>query len=160
LLCPYPEFDVEFCPALDGLFSKIKGFNMAESGNTMRVMLLALPIILAASVVVAGLEDQLAVYSGDNAEGYLEPLAEAIGTNLNNGLFQSSFISLTGFNAGFELRGMAVWFSDDDETFRAKTEGGFNPPSSADAPTVVGPGESVTVTGEGGTTYMFPGVSA
>ncbi len=130
---------------------------MTLSGYTTRVMLVALPIILAASVAGAGLEDQLAVYSGDNAEGYLGPLVEAIGANLNNGLFQSSLIPLTGFNAGFELWGMAVWFSDDDETFKARTEGGFNPRSSAEASTVVGPGEAVTVTGEGGTTFMFPG---
>jgi hypothetical protein len=52
---------------------------------------------------------------------------------------------------------MAVWFSDDDETFEARTEGDFDPPKSADAPTVVGPGEAVTVTGNGGTAFMFPG---
>ncbi len=130
---------------------------MAPSGHAVRVMFLALLVILMASVAGAGLEDQVAVYSEDNAEGYLGPLVEAIGTNLNNGLFQSSLIPLEGFNASFELRAMAVWFSDDDRTFKARTEGGFNPPSSADASTVVGPGAAVTVTGEGGTTFMFPG---
>jgi hypothetical protein len=130
---------------------------MASLRFTVRAIALALPVFLIASVAGAGLEDQLGVYSGDNAEGYLEPLAEAIGANLNNGLFQSSFIPISGFNASFELKGMAVWFSEDDETFDARTEGAFDPPSSTEAPTVVGPGEAVTVNGEGGTTFMFPG---
>ena len=130
---------------------------MVKSWYIKEVMLPALVVILSASVGMAGLEDQLAVYSGENAEGYLEPLVGAIGANLNNGLFESSSIPLTGFSASFELRGMAIWFSDDDETFTARTEGGFNPPSSAEASTVVGPGEAVTVTGQGGTTFMFPG---
>ena len=130
---------------------------MVKSWYIRRVVLPALAVILSAPLGFAGLEDQLAGYSGVNAEGYLEPLADAIGTDLNRGLFQSSYIPLSGFNAAFELKGMVAWFSDDDETFRAKTEDGFYPPSSVDAPTVVGPGEAVTVTGQGGTTYMFPG---
>jgi len=130
---------------------------MLRSGFIKGFVLSTLALTLAASGVTAGLEDQLAVYTGSNAEGYLEPLADAIGTNLNNGLFQSSFIPLTGFNAAFELKGMVVWFSDDDETFTAKTEGDFSPTSSAEAPTVVGPGEAVMVNGDGGTTYIFPG---
>jgi hypothetical protein len=134
---------------------------MRRSAKTRNILLgtvaLALPVILAASVVWAGLEDQLGIYSGDNAEGYLDPLVDAIGTNLNNGLFGSSFIPLSGFTASFELRGMAVWFTDGDKTFSAKTQDGFTPASSAEAPTVVGPGEAVSVSGEGGTTFMFPG---
>jgi hypothetical protein len=130
---------------------------MAFSRWLLRVVIPALVAIFGATAAGAGLGDQLAVYTGDNAEGYLEPLVDAIGADINNGLFQSSFIPLTGFNAAFEIRGMAVWFSDDDATFKARTEGGFLPQSSAEASTVVGPGEAVTVTGDGGTTFMFPG---
>jgi hypothetical protein len=130
---------------------------MPVSGNAIRVVLLAFPVLLLAGAAGAGLEDQLSIYSAENAEGYLEPLAEAVGADLNNGLFRSSFIPIQGFNLNVELLGMAVWFSDDDGTFTARTENGFAPSSSAEASTVVGPGEGVAIGGDGGTTFMFPG---
>jgi hypothetical protein len=134
-----------------------RGFQMA--GRTYRFgwTIAFVSILLQVSIAGAGIEDQVGVYSGNNAEGYLKPLAEAIGADLNNGLFRSSFIPISGFNVGFELHAMVMWFSDDDRTFRATTEGEFSPPASAEVPTVVGPGEGVSVTGEAGTTYMFPG---
>lgn len=120
-------------------------------------VLLALWFMVLVPTAGADLEDQLGAYSGENAEGYLEPMAGAIGASLNSGLFQTPFIPVEGVRVDFELLAMGIWFSDGDRTFRARTEGGFEPQTSADAPTVVGPGEAVTVPGDGGTTYIFPG---
>ena len=117
--------------------------------------LLALALASAAS---ASIEDQLSVYSRANATGYLEPLVEVAGTDLNLGLFGSADIPPDGWYFKLEFRGMGTWFKDEDRTFRATTEEGFSPETTVDAPTVVGPGEAVEVDdGEGGTKFYFPG---
>jgi hypothetical protein len=133
------------------------GDNMRGRKCRLGCLLAAVWILLPASAGWAGLDDQLAAYSGDNAKGYLKPLSHAIGADLNNGLFQSSYIPVNDVYASFEIQGMAVWFSDDDRTFTARTDEGFTPSTSVKVPTVVGPGEAVSLGGDGGTTYMFPG---
>jgi hypothetical protein len=130
---------------------------MARQECRLVLMLLAVSMMLPVPRAGADIGDQVSFYKGDNAEGYLRPLVDAIGADLNNGLFQSSFIPISGLSAAFELHGMAVWFGNDDRTFTAKTGEGFQPPSSARASTVVGPEDAASVSGEGGTTYMFPG---
>jgi hypothetical protein len=52
---------------------------------------------------------------------------------------------------------MAVLFGDYDKTFRATTEGDFMPRQTAEASTVVGPGDATVVPGQAGTSFMFPG---
>lgn len=105
----------------------------------------------------AEIGDQLSAYTSLNAEGYLAPLKNAFGTDLNSGLFYSASVPISGFHISFEIRAMAAFFGDDDKTFNATTEGGFTPEQTAEAPTVVGPENSVAVDGSGGTAYIFPG---
>ncbi len=103
------------------------------------------------------LEDQLSAYTGANAEGYLSPLAEAFGSDLNSGLYHSAAITHEGFTVSIEIQMMTVLFVDDDKTFTATTEGGFTPEQTATAPTSVGSGEVVTVDGDAGSMFGFPG---
>jgi hypothetical protein len=105
----------------------------------------------------AQIEDQLSAYTGVNATGYLQPLADAFGANLNSSLYHSAEVSRMGFSFRLEFPIMGVIFSDDDRTFMAVTEGDFTPEQRVEAPTVVGPGEAKEVDGTGGTTYKFPG---
>lgn len=124
--------------------------SLAALGCALLVMLAALP-------ASAQLEDQLSAYTGDNAEGYLEPVSLAFGADLNSGLFHSAYIPVDGFHLSLETGLMAVLFSDDDGTFDATTELGFSPETTVEAPTVVGSGEAVIVEGDGGTAFAFPG---
>jgi hypothetical protein len=121
------------------------------------VLVVFVAALLPASSVWADLEDQLSAYTEENAEGYLAPLADAFGSDLNSGLFYSAFIPKTGTYIRFEIRAMSVLFADDERTFSGTTEPGFLPESTVDAPTVVGPGEGVTVEGTGGAEFTFPG---
>lgn len=105
----------------------------------------------------AQIEDQLSAYTGANATGYLQPLADAFGADLNCGVFRSAFIPRLRPAVRLELQVMSVLFGDDDKTFRAITERGFTPRQRVKAPTVVGPEEAVIVEGDGGTSYAFPG---
>ena len=114
-------------------------------------------VLLCAVPISAQIEDQLSVYTGANATGYLQPFADAFGADLNASLFHSAEIAKIGFQFKLEFPIMGVIFSDDDRTFKAVTEGDFYPQQRVEVPTVVGPGEAKIVTGDGGTSYAFPG---
>jgi hypothetical protein len=122
-----------------------------------RVSWLFMFALLLASPVMAQIEDHLSAYTGENAEGYLDPLVGAIGATMNAGLYRSAHIPKAGFTIALEFPVMGLYFGDDDETFTATTESGFSPRQTADAPTVIGPTGAVLVKGDGGTTYAFPG---
>jgi hypothetical protein len=120
----------------------------------------AVAILLAATSAGAQIGDQLASYMGENAEAYLEPLARAIGSDLNSGIFHSARVPETGFHLSVETPVMVVMFSDDDNTFGATVPEGFTALEGGtefQAPTVVGPGSAVYVAGEDSTSFAFPG---
>lgn len=130
---------------------------MARRCSIGRSAAIAAIALLVASPLPAQIEDHLAAYTGENAAGYLDPLAGAIGTSLGAGLFRGAAIPKTGFNIALEFPIVGLYFSDDDGTFRATTEGDFIPKQTVRAPTVVGPTEAVLVDGDGGTHFAFPG---
>jgi hypothetical protein len=113
--------------------------------------------LLLATAASASVEDQISVYGEANARGYLEPLVEAGGADLNLGLFESAYIPTDDWYVKLEFRGMGTWFKDDEKTFAATTEDGFSPEMTAEASTVVGPGGAVEVQGDGDATFIFPG---
>ena len=117
----------------------------------------AILALLAAAPASAQVEDALSAYTGPNAEGYLQPIVDAIGANLNDAFFYSAYIPETGARFSFEVAVMSVIFSDNQKTFQATTEGGFIPTQTVAAPTVIGSTQPVTVNGQGGTTFTFPG---
>ncbi len=131
---------------------------MGHLGLSRAATACALLVLLAAGTCSAvEIEDQLSNYVGDNAKGYLQPLADAIGTTLNSGLFQSAYIPKDGRYFSLDLGVMSALFSDDDKSFDATTPDGFLPQQDASAPTIVGSGEVVEVMGDGGATHFFPG---
>jgi hypothetical protein len=100
-------------------------------------------------------EDVLGRYSGANAEGFLQPLADVLGAALGSGWARSADIQ-----PGFHLRVSAIAagapVSSDARTFMGTTED-FEPVTSVEAPTILGSTETVAVSGAGGTTYRFAG---
>jgi len=124
--------------------------SLAALGCVALVLLVSVP-------VSAQIGDAISAYTGANAEGYLGPLAQAIGANLNSALFHSAHVPEGGLHISLDLGLMAVLFSEDDETFMATTEMGFSPETTVEASTVVGPIDAIIVPGDGGTTFAFPG---
>jgi hypothetical protein len=114
-------------------------------------------VVLLAFPAMAQIEDEVSVYTGDNAEGYLRPLSDAVGTTLNTGFFRSAYLPTTGFHVGLEILVMGLYFDNSDKTFDATTEGSFRPQQTQTVPTVVGDGDAVLITGDSGTGYAFPG---
>lgn len=105
-------------------------------------------------------QGQISVYSGDNAVGYLQPLANALGAALNSGFGYSAYIPKTSFHLSVEAPVMGLFFEDDDRTFQATAESGFVPQpgtTSYAVPTVVGSSEAVIADGQGGAQFAFPG---
>jgi hypothetical protein len=104
----------------------------------------------------AQLEENLSAYTGRNAEGYFSPLVDAFAADLTAGTFHSAYIPRRGLHLSLELRAMSVYFSDDERTFMATTEGLFVPETTTEAPTVVGSSDVLWIEGNAGTHYAFP----
>lgn len=123
----------------------------------------ALLAVVSPVVVTADegdVQGQISVYTGDNAVGYLQPLANALGAALNSGFGYSAYIPKTSFHVSVEAPVMGLFFEDDDRTFQATAESGFVPQpgtTSYDVPTVVGGSEAVIADGQGGAQFAFPG---
>lgn len=122
------------------------------------ILVLALAAIaVAPSLARAQLEANLGKYTGENAEGYLEPVKEGFGAALQAGTHRSAWIDPDRWQVGVDVKTMFVKFSDDDRTFMARTGEAFLPVTEVEAPTAIGSTEAVTYTGSGGATAVFPG---
>lgn len=121
---------------------------------TWTIVMLAL---LLPSIAGAQIEGNLSTYTGQNAEGYLNPLKEGAGAALQSGMFRSAAIQKSGLTVNVEVKAAFVSFADEDRTFSARTEEGFFPASEVDAPTVIGDTLAVKLNGQGGTVAYFPG---
>jgi hypothetical protein len=117
----------------------------------------AVLIGVAASPAAADLEDYLGKYTGENGEGYLQPLVDAIGADLNSGIFRSGYVAPDGFHLSLETPIAAAFFGDDDRVFMAAPSEGFDPDDPVEAPTAVGQTEYVYVDGINDTRDGFPG---
>jgi hypothetical protein len=108
----------------------------------------------------AGISQELSKYLGSynnvNAAGYLQPLVDLSSGAMNTGVWSS-----TPLDSGFHVRvGLSVGAAlpyDAQRTFTARTEAPFTPEQTAEAPTIIGDVEHVTVSGINGTAYVFPG---
>jgi hypothetical protein len=103
------------------------------------------------------LNDFVAKYGSANGAGFMQPLADAFGANINSGIYQSAKIPLEGFHLNFGVMLMGAPITDSRKTFTATTEGVFAPQTTTEAPTIFGKTDGATITGNGGTAYVFPG---
>ena len=94
-------------------------------------------------------------YTGQNSSGYVGPLVDVFNTSLNTGVFGMSN-KKEGFHIELGVVGTMGFIGSDLTTFTATTESPFAPEQSVEAPTILGPAQSVTVQGNSGTGYTFP----
>jgi hypothetical protein len=122
------------------------------------IKLLAVFVVVTVVLPAAAgdVEDFVSKYTGSNGEGYMQPLADAFGANLNSGLFHDARISKVRIHLYVGMEAMMATVGPDQKTFKARTEN-FSPEKTVDAPTLFGKNEPVTVDGTGGTVYTFPG---
>jgi|WetSurMetagenome_2_1015567.scaffolds.fasta_scaffold01624_3 hypothetical protein len=113
--------------------------------------------LISVPALPQNLEDYITKYNADNGKGYLQPVADAFGASFNSGLFHSAQLKKLGFQAYLGVVTTAAFIPSKSKTFTATTDGEFAPVQSAEVPTVFGPVDPVTVDGNGGTAYVFPG---
>ena len=136
---------------------------MRPLSRTGALAVLALLLVFSPVVTTADegdVQGQISVYTDDNAVGYLQPLANALGAALNSGFGYSAYIPKTSFHLSLEAPVMGLFFEDDDRIFTATPEAGFVPQpgtTSYEVPTIVGSTAAVVAGGQGGAQFAFPG---
>ena len=89
-------------------------------------------------------EDALAQYNAQTVRGYIQPLVDLFGANLNAGFFTGPAAPGSRLSFGLSLIGMAAPVLDKHKTYLASTPPGWNP-SSFETATIFG-GQGTTVT--------------
>jgi hypothetical protein len=106
--------------------------------------ILVVAALLAPSVAYSqsAIENAIQGFGKKNVEGYLQPVADLLGANMNSGYYRTASISRFGLHLSFDIIGMAAPVSDDQKTYMASTPAGFNPATF----------QTATIFGEKGTT--------
>lgn len=89
-----------------------------------KIITLFFIFLMSASISLAqdGLEDKLQKVGPNYAKLYLQPMVDALGTNMNSNYFYSANVPFDkkipmGLNLGFRLRFMGTFMSSDDQKF-------------------------------------------
>ena len=109
---------------------------METSRRFVRLLLLlglALLLFLPAHLTRAEseLEKALRQYSFEAVKGYIQPVADLFGANMNSGFSQSAAIPASGFHMSFKIIGMGSLVSDDQKSYDIVLPAGFRPTSGA-----------------------------
>jgi hypothetical protein len=121
------------------------------------LLLVALAMCCVSATAFAQLQENLGALSGDNAKGYLQPLAKGLSATMNSSIWQTGRVPKEGFFISFGARLAGVNFSDDDKTYTPTDPTGFTGTAPVKAPTVLGDRSAVAQPGVGGTTLLHPG---
>lgn len=96
-------------------------------------------------------------YTGANAIGYNQPLADLLGATMNSGTFHRVKAKKLGFELYIDLIGTMAFVPEDSKTFTAIPEGDVEPKTPTTVPTIVGDATPVEYIGDNGMGYVFPG---
>lgn len=87
----------------------------------MRFLALALffPLFMVGALQAQDLEETLSKIGSAYAEAYMRPMADALGANLNSGLYHEAGVGLprSGFDVYVGVRAFGTFLSDGDKTF-------------------------------------------
>lgn len=99
------------------------------------------------------LEDFVSKYTDANGSGYLQPLSDAFGANMNSGWFRHAKVNKKKFQLYIGLVTTAALIKDEQKTFDATSIYG----GTVTAPTIFGATESAVNPGPNGLEENFPG---
>jgi hypothetical protein len=91
------------------------------------------------------LEKTLQLFKQSEVTGYIQPLADLFGANMNAGMFHSAEIP-SGFHLSVELVGMGSMVGDNQKNYTLNSPAGFNPVNFSTATMFGGKRDSVVDT--------------
>ena len=89
-------------------------------------------------------EKALQQYAAEDVKGYIQPIGDLFGANLNAGFFRGASIGTAGFHIRLDIIGMASMVGDKQKTYTANAPPGFNPATFQTATIFGGTGAIVT----------------
>jgi len=120
----------------------------------MKRNFLIIILILCSSLLTAqDIEDLVSNYNDENAYGYLEPLSEVFGADMNSGWFRNAYINHMKFQLYFGIVTTSGLIKNNQKTFHAVSPYG----GTVEAPTIFGSNEPVRVDRPNGLAENFPG---
>ena len=121
---------------------------------TLRRCLLPLFFVLLAAAPLTAqtdLENVIKQYDQATIDGYMQPLADALGAGMNAGFYHTAAIPPAGFNLTFKIIGTGSSVSDDMKSYTQALPASFAQ-GSMEAPTIFG-GQGEEVVDALGTRY-------
>ena len=85
------------------------------------LLFIATLLLVQVSPAQSDLENTLKQYSANDVKGYIQPIADLFGANMQAGWFHSARIPAEGFNLTFSLVGMAAVVGDDQKVYNANS---------------------------------------
>ncbi len=105
-------------------------------------------LFLAAMGHAQSLQSTLQQFSATDVKGYVQPMGDLFGANMNAGIFHDAEIK-PGFHLSLEIVGMASMVGDNQKTYTVTSPAGFNPATFQTATMFGGKGGVVTDAGTG-----------
>jgi hypothetical protein len=102
------------------------------------------------------IKEYLDAYVGENAQPYLQPLADLFASNINTNVWECSQTD-TKLYVRLKVQAMASFPSESMKTFMGKTTGGFTPPQTLEVPTIIGDKDLTILQGDSNSVFVFPG---
>lgn len=124
----------------------------------MKRFLLLLFIVLASQLhgFAQKVDELVSSYTGVNANGYFQPLADVLTSTFHTGTAYKTSID-KGFHLYLGVITTTAYITDDKlRFFTGVTDKNFSPQTTAQASTILGPRQLVSVNGLNGTSYTFP----
>ena len=101
--------------------------------------------LAATGYAQSDLQKTLEQFNSTDVKGYIQPLGDLFGANMNAGMFHSAEIP-TGFHLSFELVGMGSMVGDNQKNYTLNAPAGFNPATFSTATMFGGKRDSVVDT--------------
>jgi len=95
------------------------------------------------SFAQSDVEKTLQQFSAQDVKGYVQPLADLFGSNMNAGIFHSAAIGKSGFHLTFEIVGMGSMVTDKLKTYTINAPPGYVPSSFSTATIFGGRADSI-----------------
>jgi hypothetical protein len=121
------------------------------------LLLLLITLAWAGASAQTSMEDAIKSLTGDNGKGYIQPVADLYGANMNAGWWHDASISpRLGFHLEFDLVAMGGLVGDDQKSYTASSPFGFTPQTFTTATIFGTKGSTVQSTLAPGISYRSP----